>query len=91
MVIYKWEKQAKAKYKSHGDGGSNGRNRRREVRMYIALCISGSSSLSPSTRMFKATASTAIATGNLRQGRLMAGHGGLYSATKLREIEAKGG
>jgi hypothetical protein len=36
----------------------------------------------------KATASTVIATGNLRQGRLMADHGGLYSATKLRLIEA---
>jgi hypothetical protein len=37
------------------------------------------------------TASTVIATGNLRQGRLMADHSGLYSTTKLRLIEAKGG
>jgi hypothetical protein len=36
-------------------------------------------------------ASTVIATGNLKQGRLMADHGGLYSTTKLRLIEAKGG
>jgi hypothetical protein len=35
--------------------------------------------LSPSIRISKATASTVIATGNLRQGRLMANHGGLYS------------
>jgi hypothetical protein len=47
--------------------------------------------LSPSTHVSKATASTVIATGNLRHGRLMADHGGLYSATKLRQIEAKGG
>ena len=47
--------------------------------------------LGPSTHMYKATASTVIATGNLRQGRLMAGHGGLYSTTKLRQIEAEGG
>ena len=39
----------------------------------------------------KATVSTVIATGNLRQGRLMADHGGLYSTTKLLLIEAKGG
>jgi hypothetical protein len=38
-----------------------------------------------------ATASTVIATGNLRQGRLMAGNGGLYSATKLRQIGAEDG
>jgi hypothetical protein len=42
-------------------------------------------------RMSKATASTVIATGNLRQGRLMAGHGGLYSNAKLRQIGAKDG
>ena len=47
--------------------------------------------LSPSTHTSKATAGTVIATGNLRQGRLMADHGGLYSTTKLRLIEAKGG
>ena len=47
--------------------------------------------ISPSTRISKATASTVIATGNLRQGRLMADHGGLYSATKPRLIGAKGG
>jgi hypothetical protein len=39
----------------------------------------------------KATASTVIATGNLRQGRLMADHGGLYSNTKPRQIGAKEG
>jgi hypothetical protein len=42
-------------------------------------------------RRSKATASTAIATGNLRQGRLMADHGGLYSTTKLWQIGAKDG
>ena len=47
--------------------------------------------LSPSICISKATASTAIATGNLRQGRLIAGHGGLYSTTKLQQIEAKDG
>jgi hypothetical protein len=47
--------------------------------------------LSPRMRTSKATASTVIATGNLRQGRLMAGHGGLYSTTKLRQIGAKDG
>jgi hypothetical protein len=36
----------------------------------------------------KATASTVIATGNLRQGRLMADHGGLYGNAKLRQIGA---
>jgi hypothetical protein len=39
----------------------------------------------------KATASTVIATGNLRQGRLMADHGGLYSNAKLRQIGSKEG
>jgi hypothetical protein len=33
--------------------------------------------------MSKATASTVIATGNLRQGRLMADHDGLYAAVAL--------
>jgi hypothetical protein len=47
--------------------------------------------LSPSMLTCEATASAVIATGNLRQGRLMADHGGLYGATKLRQIEAKGG
>ena len=79
------------KYKSHGDDGSNGRNRRREVRMYIVLYISVSSAKGPSMHVSKATASTVIATGNLRQGRLMADHGGLYSTTRLRQIGAKGG
>jgi hypothetical protein len=41
--------------------------------------------------MSKATANTVIATGNLRQGRLMADHGGFYGATKLRQIGAKDG
>ena len=39
----------------------------------------------------KATVSTVIATGNLRQGRLRADHGGLYSNAKLRQIGAKEG
>jgi hypothetical protein len=77
------------------DDGSSGGNRRREARMLIVLCISGNSStVSPSTRTSKATASTVIATGNLRlrQGRLlMADHGELCSATKPRQIEARGG
>jgi hypothetical protein len=34
--------------------------------------------LSPSIRLPRATASTVISTGDLRQGRLMADHGGLY-------------
>jgi hypothetical protein len=38
--------------------------------------------LNPSIHIPKATASTVIATENLRQGRLMADHGGLYSTTK---------
>ena len=79
------------KYKSYGDDGSNGINRRREVRMYITLYISVSSAKGPSMRTSKATASTVIATGNLRQGRLMADHGGLYSNAKLRQIGAKEG
>jgi hypothetical protein len=72
-------------------------NRRREVRMYVILHISESSAKGPSIRMSKATASTIIATGTgnlrplLRQGRLMADHGGLYSNTKLRQIEATEG
>jgi hypothetical protein len=37
MVIYKWEKWEEMKYKSTGVDGSNGINRRREVRMYIVL------------------------------------------------------
>jgi hypothetical protein len=74
-----------------GDDGSNGINRRREVRMYITLYISASSAKGPSTRTCEATVSTVIATGNLRQGRLMADHGGLYGATKLRQIGAKEG
>jgi hypothetical protein len=46
IVIYKREKQAKTKYKPHGDDGSNGGNRHQEARMYIyiVLHISGSSS-----------------------------------------------
>jgi hypothetical protein len=47
--------------------------------------------LSPNIHTPKATASNVIATGNLRQGRLMADHGGLYSATGTRQIGAKGG
>jgi hypothetical protein len=42
-------------------------------------------------RESRATASTVIATGKLRQGRLMADHGGLYSTTKLWQIGAKDG
>jgi hypothetical protein len=55
----------------------------------IVLC--GKQQLSPSTHTSKATASTVIATGNLRQGRLMADHGGPYSVTKLRLKMAKAG
>jgi hypothetical protein len=47
--------------------------------------------LSPNMHTSKATASTLIATGKLRQGRLMADHGGLYSTTRLQQIGAKGG
>jgi hypothetical protein len=36
--IYKWEKQ-------YGDDGSNGRNRRREARMYSVLYIPGRKSV----------------------------------------------
>jgi hypothetical protein len=39
--------------------------------------------------MSKATASTVIATGNLRQGRLMADHGGLYITTKYGKWRLK--
>ena len=39
----------------------------------------------------KATVSTVIATENLRQGRLRADHGGLYSNAKLRQIGAEEG
>jgi hypothetical protein len=73
------------------DPTSNEINRRREVRMYIVLCISVSSVKGPSMHVSKATASTVIATGNLRQGRLMADHSGLYSNAKLRQIGAKEG
>jgi hypothetical protein len=61
--------------------------------MYIALCISVSSAKGPSMHVSKATGttSTVIATGNLRQGRLMADHGGLYSNAKQRQIGAKEG
>jgi hypothetical protein len=59
--------------------------------MYIVLCISASSAKGPSMHASKATASTVIATGNLRQGRLMADHGGLYGNAKLRQIGAKEG
>ena len=49
-------------------------------------CTSRKQQLSLRVRISKATANTVIATakGNIRQGRLMAGHGGLYSTTKLR-------
>ena len=79
------------KYKSHGDDGSIGRNRRREVRVHRCnrTVHLRKQQLSPGIRTSKATASTVIAIGNLRQGRLMADHGGLYSTTKLRQIEAK--
>jgi hypothetical protein len=80
------------KYKSHGDDGSIGRNRRREVRVHRCnrAVHLRKQQLSPGIRTSKATASTVIAIGNLRQGRLMADHGGLYSTTKLRQLEAKG-
>ena len=56
-------------------------------------CTSRKQQLSLRVRISKATANTVIATakGNIRQGRLMAGHGGLYSTTKLRQIGAKDG
>ena len=79
------------KYKPSGVDESSRINRRREVRMYIVLSISASSAKGPSMHVSKATASTVIATGNLRQGRLMADHGWLYSTTKLRQIKVKGG
>ena len=47
--------------------------------------------LSLSMHISKATAGTVIATGRLRQGRLRADRSGLYSTTRLRQIEAKGG
>jgi hypothetical protein len=86
MVSCKWEKQVKMKDKSTGFDGSKGINRSRKVRMYIVLYIKESSGKDPRVFISKATAGTVIATENLRQGRLMADHGGLYSntCTKLR-------
>ena len=52
--------------------------------MYIVLYISASSAKGPSMHVSKATVGTVIATETLRQGRLMADHGGLYSNAKLR-------
>ena len=72
------------KCKSNGVDRSNRINRRREVRMYIVLYISVSSAKGPSMHVSKATVGTVIATETLRQGRLMADHGGLYSNAKLR-------
>ena len=57
--------------------------------MYIMLYISVSSAKGSSMHVSKATVSTVIATETLRQGRLMADHGGLYSNAKLRQIGAK--
>jgi hypothetical protein len=59
--------------------------------MYIILYISVSSAKGPSMHVSKATVSTVIATETLRQGRLMADHGGLYSNAKLRQIGAEEG
>jgi hypothetical protein len=59
--------------------------------MCIVLYISVSGVKGPSMHVSKATASTVIATGNLRQGRLMADHGGLCSNSKLWQIGAKEG
>ena len=59
--------------------------------MYIVLYISASSAKGPSMHVSKATVGTVIATETLRQGRLMADHGGLYSNAKLRQIGAKEG
>jgi hypothetical protein len=67
--------QHEIEIQTYGDDGSNEVNRRREARMYIVLYISVSSAKGPSMHVSKATASTVIATGNLRQGRLMADHG----------------
>jgi hypothetical protein len=47
--------------------------------------------LSLSIYISEATASTVIATGRPRQGRLMTDRSGLYSATRLRQVEAKSG
>jgi hypothetical protein len=89
--LFRSEEGDQYEIQTHGDDGSNGINRRREVRMYIVLYISVSSAKGPSMHVSKATASTVIATGNPRQGRLMADHGGLYSNAKLRQIGAKEG
>ena len=84
--LFRSEERDQYEIKTCGDDGSNGINRRREVRMYIILYISVSSAKGPSMHVSKATASTVpvIATEILRQGRLMADHGGLYSNAKLR-------
>ena len=66
-------------------------NRRREVRMYIVLCISENRSSDPTVSTPKATEGTVRATVNLRQGRLMADHGGLYSNARLLYMGAREG
>jgi hypothetical protein len=73
-----------------GDDGSNGKSTSRNPDVHRTA----SSATGPSMHdVSKATVSTVIviATGNLRQGRLMTDHGGLYSNAKLRQIGAKEG
>jgi hypothetical protein len=89
--LFRSEERDQYEIQTHGDGGSNEINRRREVRMYIVLYISVSSAEGPSMHVSTATVSTVVATGTLRQGRLMADHGGLYSNAKLQQIGAKEG
>jgi hypothetical protein len=84
MWLFRSGKEIADEIQTKGDDGSNGINRRRQVRMYIVLCISASSAKGPSMHASKATVGTVIATETLRQGRLMADHGGLYSNAKLR-------
>ncbi len=72
---------------TNGDDGSNGKSTSRSP----DVNRTASSAKGPSMHVSKATVSTVIATGNLRQGRLRADHGGLYSNAKLRQIGAKEG
>jgi hypothetical protein len=66
---------------------------RRQKSGFRACCASQKASLKilASMRTLKASANTVITTENLRQGRLMADHGGLYSNAKLRQMGAKEG
>jgi hypothetical protein len=61
--LFRSEEGDQYKIQTYGDDGSNGINRRREVRMYIVLCISVSSAKGPSMHVVsKATVGTVIAT-----------------------------